>query len=55
MIYLLSQGEAIVDIAAKFGCGRHAMIMRISRLRQLFECSSCAELVAFALRRRWIE
>jgi len=54
-VYLLSQGEAIVDIAAKFGCPRHAMVMRISRLRDLFEVSSTAELVALALRRHWIE
>ena len=55
VIVLLSYGEAVSDIAAKFDCARHAMHTRIWRVRELFQVTTSAELVALALRRHWIE
>lgn len=54
ILYLLSDGETISDVAEKFCMRRHTLQMQLHRMRELFRCATTAELIAMALRRGWI-
>jgi len=54
VLYLLSEGEGLGDIAAKFGNSRHAVAQQLYRLRQVLCCDTNISLIARALRRGWI-
>jgi hypothetical protein len=55
ILYMLSEGEAIADVAEKFHCRPGALMTRLYRMRLRHECESNLVMVALALRRGWIE
>lgn len=55
ILVLLSYGENYEDLAFKYGSTRHAIQVRVHRMRELFGVENNAELVATALRRNWIQ